>query len=41
MQIIAPIALFAIGLLPVFHDLTASTLRALHGDNRHSSSSFQ
>ena len=29
MRVIAPVALFAIRLLPVFHDLTASTLRAL------------
>src|SRR5215475_318187 len=40
-RIIAPIALFAIRLLPIFHDLRASTPRTLHCDNRHSSSSFR
>jgi hypothetical protein len=40
-RIIAPITLFAIRLLPIFHDLTASTLRTLHCYNRHSSSSFR
>jgi hypothetical protein len=38
--IIAPITLFAIGLLPIFHDLRASALRTLHCDNRYTPSSF-
>jgi hypothetical protein len=40
-RISAPLALLAIRLLPIFHDLTASTLRALHCDNRHKPSSFR
>jgi len=41
MRISAPIALCTIGLLPIFHHLTASTLRTLHCYNRHTSSSFR
>jgi len=41
MRIIAPIALLAIRLLPILHDLTASAVRTLHCYNRHSSSSFR
>jgi hypothetical protein len=37
----AAIALCTIGLLPIFHHLTASTLRTLHCYNRHTSSSFR
>src|SRR5262245_15923040 len=36
-----PIALCSIGLLPIFHHLAVSTLRTLHGYNRHTSSSFR
>ena len=39
--IITPIAVFAIGLLPIFHHLPASTLRTLYRDNRHNPSSFR
>jgi hypothetical protein len=39
-QILAPVALLAIGLPPVFHNLTASTPRTPYFHNRHSVSSF-
>src|SRR5262245_46321423 len=39
-RILAPIALLAIGLLAICHDLTASALRTLYCDTRHRSSSF-
>ena len=39
--IITILGVFAIRLLPVFHDLTAPAVRTLHCDNRHTSSSFR
>ena len=39
--IITPIALFAIGLLSIFHNLTTSTLRTLYCYNRHNPSYFR